>query len=196
MVTAIAEAGTLVAIVKALFDITKTGFDIRGKRTKEADATIEKLKARILQLHDQLDSCATLGRLVPDWLTRSRRFNVAVDHMAEKDLHSLRSELEAFIAATHYDAFSSAFFQVRHNVLAGVPELTAHFQQAFVELDGEYRHARPPAELGVFREKWPALLSRLSDMQRHAQSLAIASERINAELLAELKAASAVTAVK
>jgi hypothetical protein len=193
MVTGLAEAGTLVTIVKALFDITKTGIDIRGKRAKQATVTIEDLKARILRLHDLLDSCATLGRLVPDWLTRSRRFNVAADQLDDKGLYALRADLQAFIAATHYDSFSSAFFQVRHNVLPGISDLTAHFQQAFSSLDEEYRRAGPPLEISVFREKWPAMLLRMCDMQSHAQSLAIASERINAELLAELKAASAVS---
>ena len=190
----LAEAGMLVAIVKTLFDITKTGFDLRGKRTEKANETIAKLKHRMLQLHDQLKSCGTLGRLVPDWLARSERFFFSdVNLLNDQDMLRLSQDLTHFISATRHDSFSSAFFTAEHNLLPEVQETNTRFGAAFQGLEEEVRHIEPRADPAAWRAKWPKLLPRLSDMQRQAQTLASQAAKAESLLLGELKQAAAVT---
>ena len=194
MATGIGEIGTLVGIVKALFDIAKTGIDIRGKREKKATATIEQLKARILQLHDQIESCAMLERHVPDWITQSRTFNISLDALSDDEVQTLRGELEHFLSRTRNDSFSNAFFAARQKTVPGITEPLHLFNTAFTALTAELRHPLAASSVKNLREHWSSMQTRFSDMQNQAEHITQEASKTLGELLLELKSAASVPA--
>ncbi len=194
--TLIPELGALVAIVKGLLDIAKSGRDFTGSKAKATGDTVERLKDRMAGLADQLFACVMLVKTIPIWLRNCADIEVQVDTLTDEEVRRLQIALTRLISDSRYDSFSAAFYRTSFARLPGVDSSIQSFRRDLEKLGEQCEYVRPNGDIGAWRKEWPALLQNLSYLRREAVSLLQQADEVHGALIGELKQAAAAAAPK
>ena len=187
----IPELGALIAIVKGLLDIAKSGRDLTGNKAKATGESVEKLKDRLAGLADQLESCVMLGKTIPIWLRTCFDIEADVTARSDEEVGRLRLSLIQLISDSRYDSFSAAFYRTSFARLPGVDSSIQSFRRDLEKLGEQCEYVRPKGDVGAWRKEWPALLQNLSYLRREAESLLQQADEVHGSLIGELKQAAA-----
>ena len=162
----IPELGALIAIVKGLLDIAKSGRDLTGNKAKATGESVEKLKDRLAGLADQLESCVMLGKTIPIWLRTCFDIEADVTARSDEDVGRLRLSL-----IQRGKAMGMSLAEVKHILdlygehgqgkIAQLEYILGRIDESIRELEARRDHiATTLAELQVIRNEMVADMKR------------------------------------
>lgn len=183
------EVGALVGVVKGLFDLTKSGMDLFGRRGEAARVPIQKLQERMSGLAEQLERSVMLSKMLPIWLKEHASVDLYEDKLSNEDVRLLDSRLRSLISDSIHDHFSGVFFRTSFAVLPGVDSAMKAFQSSLTALEQQL-NGIPPGDAVSWRRAWPLIKLRMNDLRIEAVKIDNLAEHVHAQLITEIRDAA------
>ncbi|HEY7182345.1 MAG TPA: hypothetical protein VIC84_13040 [Blastocatellia bacterium] len=188
----ITEIGTLVAIVKGLADVAKTGTDLFGKRKQDTLDRVDQLKGRVAGIAEQLYETVSLLKTIPAWLRQCEDVLFRPDNLSADAIQQQHILLHRLISDSRYDSFSDAFYRTKYDALPGLEKPMVTFRDLLERFEKDHSQMRFDVELRPLRTDWAKLKGRLRDLRDQAESIRRTANELHGRLIDELKQSGSV----